>query len=686
MKKAISYITSFVMLLTLLFMPNMQAHAASVSLAVSSSTVNIGDSVTVTVSVPSGITATVNLIYSNDILSFTSASTDVGVNGNNVRINIGKYAPAGSTSVSVTFKANTSGTASFSANVGSAVDDNTVEDVLLDGASTSITVENQAQQPTTPPAGGNEETQKSGDNSLASIKLSSGTLSPSFKYNVTKYTANVGYNVKSLVVSAKPSNEKATIESITGNGNVNLAVGANTIQIVVKAENGVKATYTVVVTRAEEEAGNSETESESESESETQQPVIQEALQWNGQQLQSIKKLPENVAPIDFVTNTMMINSVETPCFTFANGDLNVLYLINEEGGEGLYVFDEVQQLVYPFVRFEAENSYVMVLIPDQANVPAPEHYVPCTLSIEEKGVINAYQFVQPMDETESTSWLGVETFYAAEPTATDFYLIYCMNHTGEKGWYVYDSVEGTFQRYLGSVHNPIVDSDSPSEEVLGNTNDYEKIAAELEVAKKMQLIIGGIAAFVILVLLIIIVVMVIRNRSDEEYEDEEYEDEEYEDFDEDDDYDEYELDEDEDTTEEIEEVEDLSGAEDLNDIEELEDDEIEIEFYEMPQEKSAEELVADDEEDDEIEIEFYEMSEDSLEDVTEEDDEVEVEFYDMEALLVQEAIASEEEDSKKEKNIPEKKISVDPTPVKVSNTYTDDEEDDSDLEFIELD
>lgn len=677
MKKAISYITSFVMFVTLLFMPNMQAYAANVSLAVSASTVNIGDSVTVTVSVPNGITATVDLIYSSDILSFTSASTDVGVNGSGIRINVGKYAPAGSTSVSVTFKANTSGTASFSASVGSAVDDNTVEDVAVGGASASITVENQTQQPSNPPSGGNDETKKSEDNSLSSIKLSSGTLSPSFKYNVTKYTAKVGYNVKNIVVSATPSNAKATIESVTGNGNVDLAVGDNTIKIVVKAENGVKATYTVVVTRAAQEdvgEGDSETESESESESETQQPpVIQEALQWNGQQLQPAETLPQGITPTDFVVNSIMINSVETPCFTFSNGDLKVLYLINQDGGEGLYVYDDVQQLVYPFVKFESESSYVMVLVPDQANVPAPEHYAACTLSIEGKGVINAYQFVQPDVETESTSWFGAETFYAVEPVATDYYLMYCMNDAGEKGWYVYDSVERTFQRYLGSIHNPIVDTNEQIDETVEHTKDYEKLAAELAAAKKLQIIIIGIAAFVVIVLIIVIINLILRNRSDEDYEDDDYEDDE--------DDDEYELEEDEDTTEET-----YDGVEDLNDMDDLEDeDEIEIEFYEMPQEEVVEETVVDDE-DDEIEIEFYEMTEDSSVDVTEEDDEVEVEFYDMEALLIQEAIASEKEVSNEEKKVPEKKTPVVPVPVPVQAVYTDDDEDDDDLEFIELD
>ena len=41
---------------------------------------------------------------------------------------------------------------------------------------------------------------------------------------------------------------------MTDNGTVNLKVGENTIKIVVRAENGVKETYTIVVTRKEQES------------------------------------------------------------------------------------------------------------------------------------------------------------------------------------------------------------------------------------------------------------------------------------------------------------------------------------------------------------------------------------------------------------------------------------------------
>lgn len=87
----------------------------------------------------------------------------------------------------------------------------------------------------------------SADNSLESLTLSEGTLSPSFVYNQLQYTASVSADTTSINVNAKVANELATIKSISGNDT--LKEGSNVITIVVTAENGLDATYTINVTR-----------------------------------------------------------------------------------------------------------------------------------------------------------------------------------------------------------------------------------------------------------------------------------------------------------------------------------------------------------------------------------------------------------------------------------------------------
>ncbi|MBQ8519367.1 MAG: cadherin-like beta sandwich domain-containing protein [Agathobacter sp.] len=574
MKKALSYFMVLAMLMMALVVPieSYQAYEANLSVSVSASTVKIGDTVTVTVKAPGAASGPVSLYFPTDVFEHVSTSTEVQVVGGTLQFSIGKGGRAGSDTVTVNLKAKTSGTATLKVEAtGDIYDFDSLEEVTLKGASASVTVENQA---TTPPDDddGTSEPQKSDDNSLVSLKLSSGTLSPSFKGNVTKYTATVGYDVTKVVVSAKTSSSKATIESVTGNGTVNLKVGENTIQIVVKAENGVKATYTIVVTRKAQE---STTPQPSESESQTTPPEENEILQWNGEQLQVADKIPDESIPAGFESKLLVVNGQQMQGLSFTKGDLKVLYLNNTNGAGSLYVYDETLETIYPFIKLTSEKSYVMVLLPDEQNAPAPDGFESCTFSIEGKGIISAYQLKEEVptgteaveDSTMSWNLFGTETFYAAPAKGNEFYLIYCMNSNGEKGWYMYDSVEGTFQRYLAASSSIQVGGTPSEDPEVGD--EYAKLEKELNAAKMTQYIIIAIAAAVIVILIIIIVVLILKNRSgdDDGYWDEVY---------------------DEDEEEKQDEVVDATVVATtvietkVEDVEDEDDDEIEIEFYNM--------------------------------------------------------------------------------------------------------
>lgn len=643
MKKLQHVVLSFCLLLGLICYPNISASAASVSLGLSSQEINIGDTVTVSVTVPESITATIDLSFSSNILSFSSASADVNANGSTIRMNVGKYSLAAAKTVTVTFKATTSGSAGVSASVISAVDNSTAEEVSLDGASVVISVANQVQEPENTTTDTTTETPKSADNSLSALKISSGTLSPSFQYNVTNYTVTVPYDVEKIVVSATPSNSKAVIESVTGNGTVNLQVGKNTIQIVVVAENGVKVTYTVVVTRSEQEVSvdePSQTDSEPEDtpEDETSEDENREnnendmlfVFQWNGLGLNSAESIPEEVVLTDFTVDTTIINSLEMPCLTFANADMTVLYLMDEEGTADFYIYDEASQSVYPFVKLLSENGYIIVLHPEETNLPSMENYKACTLSIEGKGVISAYQFVSKEEDT--TGWSLGEKFYAAEPSATDFYLIYAMNNLGETGWYLYDFTEGTYQRYSGSV----LTSNENTQEVVENTQEQEneKLLAQLEQTQQKQMVILGISGVAVVVLLILVVSLILKNRSKSQDEFDEYEELEgydvaaHEDADKEDVFGENKL---KDAIEKLSQMTDESEtmSDDVKsqmkiENEEDETDEVEVEFYEIEEETNhvEDEFYEMEDDTDDVEVEFYEIEDNT--------DDVEVEFYEM--------------------------------------------------------
>ena len=543
-----------------------------VSLTVSASTVKVGDEVSVTISIPNDFSATIDLVFPKDLLSYESASVSASNIGttqlSNGRINLNLSDIMNLTSVTLKFRATLEGTANIVAEVIKAGNNITEETVSWSNVSKSIVVE----KPAPPVSETPQPPKKSDDNSLVSLKLSAGALSPAFKGNVTKYTATVGYDVTKVVVSAKTSDSKATIESVTGNGTVDLKVGQNTIKIVVKAENGISATYTITVTRKEKETVEpdpSESESPSQTESEKN-----EALQWNGEQLYVANKIPTESIPTAFESKLLVVNGQQMQGLSFTKGDLTVLYLNNTNGAGSLYVYDEEQKTIYPFIKIDSEKSYVMVLLPDEKNAPVPEGFTSCNLSIEGKGIVKAYQLKKQAAKTWNL--FGAETFYAAPAQESEFYLIYCMNNNGQKGWYMYDIVEQTFQRYFPTaISTPVGGGTSDNIELQ---DEYEHALKELNTAKTT---------------------LIAKVRSGESF------------FDKDDEEDEEDSVDEQEALEEIKEEIETEAT-----VEEVAIEEVVIE--EVTNEEAVNEEIAidvveeieDEEDDDEIEIEFYHIEE----------------------------------------------------------------------------
>ena len=531
MKRVIRIILSLILLLSLVWVgkPEAALAAPTLSMTTTANSVIIGETVKVTVAVPTGYGATVDIKFDQTLFEYVGASTgEVGTtNISNGYLTVNLTTILNTPSVTVEFKATSSGSAKFQATAVFAANEDTEEEVQMGGASASVTVANKVVQ----------DDPKSDDNSLSALKLSVDgvaiSLSPAFKYNVTSYTATVEHNVSKVVVSATKSHEKATIESITSNGNVALKVGTNTIEIVVKAENGYKVTYRITVTRKAQPVSSEDTGSTqkpTESETETEEVVTIEGVDsgwtYNGSSLFYTEKIPTEIIPGGFNKDQMMIKNYEVPCLTLKNSDLTVFYLKNASGSGALYVYDKADDRVYPCIRLATNDRYIIILEPEAEKVV--EGYESCSLSIEGKGIVIAYR---------ATS--------IENPNASDFYLLYTMNNNGEKGWYQYDYAEGTFQRYVGNIFNNFESGDNTEDTQddtqtgnnSGNNNselssDVEDLQLQLKAAEEKLLKLMCIFAFIIVVFVIVIINLLITRKKVEVVEDEAYEEEDLDDED----------------------------------------------------------------------------------------------------------------------------------------------------------
>lgn len=486
---------AIVLLFGCLLVPDIEAKADNLYIALSDTTVKIGDTITVSVTVPAGVSATVNLTYPTDLLTYSSASDTASANAGTVSMTIGSYGSSNKRSVgTVTFQAKSSGKATFSA--AAPIAGNQEGDrVSVTGASASVNIKNE----TGDDAENGDNANKSSDNSLSSLTLSAGKLSPAFKYNITNYTAEVENDVTSVVVSAKANNENATVESVKGGEK--LVVGSNKIQIVVKAENGVTATYVVNVTR--KAAGDDDKQKDSEKDEQQDGDLSQQYYEINGQKLYPATSIPKEVVPQDFEQGTMKLWEKDYPYLynDKIGSQICLLYLVdeNKENGALYMVMDSAPYEAYPYVSFSSEFGYIVV-VPDADETTLPAGYKAGTLDIEGKGSIGAY-------------------YYGKDKGVC---LVYAVNNEGNYGWYLYDVNERTYMRYLGNSEADREEIQVPGTEA--QSGDVQKLESQNRMIFWAFLI-------VVLFLLIVIVILVLSRRNRLEHPEEE-EFEEFDDFD----------------------------------------------------------------------------------------------------------------------------------------------------------
>lgn len=506
MKKKLGVIITLLTLCICLMTPQMHAKAASgkTTIAVSAGSLNIGQTVTVTAKAlsASGDSAYANMVLTYDagILEFVSCNATYGGGGGSISV--------ASDSFSVTLKAISAGKASISLSATDGVIYGTEEELdSMAGSSTSVTVKNEAAGSNT---GNNNNTGSntntaalSADNSLKALTISPGTLSPAFKGSTTKYTATVDNSVTSIAVSATPVNEKATIESVTGN--TNLAVGANVVQIVVKAENGTTATYKITVTRQAAgttgsettttggengDDGNvdSETPEDTEEVDTTETPVSAADVVINNTTYHIADNFTEEQIPSDFTEATVNFRGAECRGLTFNKGTISLIYLEtdNVDATTGrFFIYDETRDVVYDFMKFTAgESSYVIPLLAPLDSV-LPDSYVQVSLQMPESTVMTAYQL--PAAEGEE---------------ASDFYVFYAVNQDGTEGWYQYDAAEGTYQRVNGNITET---ADSSSDDLAALQSEYDELSKKYKDAKSFS---RNMIAVIIFVLAIAVVVI----------------------------------------------------------------------------------------------------------------------------------------------------------------------------------
>jgi hypothetical protein len=287
-------------------------------------------------------------------------------------------------------------------------------------------------------------------------------------------------------------------------------VGENTLQIVVKAENGVTATYTVIVTREAAETQQPAAEEEPEqASSETQEnDVLDESIVINNVSYNISGSFAAETIPYDFSETTVLYHDTECRGLIYDHGTQLLIYLVQEDAaadGEKtgqFFVYDEIRDTFYPFVRLEGGFGYTIALLAP-VDTQLSDTYVQTNLSVGESS-ISAYQ------------------------VSDEFYLFYGINQEGEEGWYQYDSKEGTYQRMNTALSvteseadetDTAADEEDEDEALQYLQQEYNSLTEAYAKEKSTSRNIIAILIFVMVILVFVLINILIRRGKEDDTE-----------------------------------------------------------------------------------------------------------------------------------------------------------------------
>ncbi len=228
--------------------------AQTAHVSISSASASVGDEVTITITASSDVKielCDIWIDYDESILQYVKGFNSGGGG-------TGRLLSFDETSFNVVFKAINPGTAMISVNKSTSYTGSADEDYMsLTTSSGTVTVKAPASY--------------SSDNTLKSLQISPGTLSPAFSPDRTTYNATVDSDVTELVVSAV-ANDSAAKVSISGR---RMDPGSNTTTITVTAEDGSVKKYVIYTTRLEDgQEATTEAESKTEEVTETSSQTV----------------------------------------------------------------------------------------------------------------------------------------------------------------------------------------------------------------------------------------------------------------------------------------------------------------------------------------------------------------------------------------------------------------------------
>lgn len=375
------------MLIGLLFPCIVNAASGSINIA-SSSTVVVGNKVTVTVTISSGTKMgswQMSLNYDKSYLQLTNSTAR---DGGTFMIDYAEDPGVLKKTYTFTFKTLKSGTTKLSVDGYRAYVSSDLSALSLSANTKQIRIITQAEL----------EASYSKNNNLSALEVEGFTLTPEFKTDVLEYSVVVPENTKEVNIKATVQDKRA---SVNGIGTQAVNPGANKFSVVVRAQSGAEKTYVINVEVKDENPIN---------------------VTVNGKNY-TVVKIKENLPAASLYTETTInINGFEIPAYKNDNTNLVLVGLKDEEGDISLYIYNKDKNEYQEYNEIGVNKITIY----------------PLTSNEEIKGY---------KKDTITINGVKVDGYYYTKDS--DYVIIYGINvETGDKGFYMYDKKMQSLIKY----------------------------------------------------------------------------------------------------------------------------------------------------------------------------------------------------------------------------------------------
>lgn len=375
------------MLIGLLFPCIVNAASGSINIA-SSSTVVVGNKVTVTVTISSGTKMgswQMSLNYDKSYLQLTNSTAR---DGGTFMIDYAEDPGVLKKTYTFTFKTLKSGTTKLSVDGYRAYVSSDLSALSLSANTKQIRIITQAEL----------EASYSKNNNLSALEVEGFTLTPEFKTDILEYSVVVPENTKEVNIKANVQDKRA---SVNGIGTQAVNPGANKFSVVVRAQSGAEKTYVINVEVKDENPIN---------------------VTVNGKNY-TVVKIKENLPAASLYTETTInINGFEIPAYKNDNTNLVLVGLKAEEGNISLYIYNKDKNEYQEYNEIGVNKITIY----------------PLTSNEEIKGY---------KKDTITINGVKVDGYYYTKDS--DYVIIYGINvETGDKGFYMYDKKMQSLIKY----------------------------------------------------------------------------------------------------------------------------------------------------------------------------------------------------------------------------------------------